>query len=63
VLSLCCLVRGPGCAVPGSVLAGIMVVLALCVPAEPTVIPVKRSIASGCMCARCVLAEIMVVCV
>ena len=43
LLSLCCSVRTPGCAVPGRVLA-------LRVLAEPTVIPVRRAIASG-LCA------------
>ena len=60
MLSLRCPVRGPGCALPGSVLAGTMVVLGLCVLAE---LPVRLAIASGCMCARRLLSEQRVVCV
>ena len=63
VVRLGCPVRGPGCAVPGHVLARSMVVQAPCVLAEPTLIPVRRAIASGCMCARRVLSEDRVVCV
>ena len=63
VLSLCCPVRGSGCVVPGRVLAGTMVVLALYVLAEPTVVPVRRAFASGCMCARRLLSKHRVVCV
>ena len=61
LLSLCCPVRGTGCAIPGRVLAGTMVALALRVLAEPTVIPVRRAIASDYMCARHMLSDPRVV--
>ena len=63
VLWLCCPVDGPGCAVPGCAPAGTMLMPALRVLAEPTVVPARRAIASGCMCAQRVLAEPRVVCV
>ena len=62
VVRLCWPVRGPGFTVRGCDPAGIMVVLALCVPAEPMVIPGRRAITSGCTRARRVMAEPRVVC-
>ena len=55
--------RGPGCAVQGCAPAGTMVVLALRVIAEPTVVFVRRALASGYIFAQRVLAEPKVVCV
>ena len=63
VLWLGCHVRGPGCAILGCAPTGSMVVLAMRVFAEPMLVPVRRAIASGCTCARRVLAEHRVVCV
>ena len=53
---------GPRCAVPGCAPAGIMVVLALRVSAEPLGLPGRRVIASGCTRTRRVLSEPKVVC-
>ena len=55
--------RVPGCAVAGCAPAGTMEVLALRVLAEPMVVPDQRTVASGFMFARRVLAESRVVCV
>ena len=52
-----------GCVVSNCAPARTMVVLALRVLAEPTVVPVRRAIPSGYICARRVLAELKVVCV
>ena len=62
VVGLCCPVCGPGCTVPGDSHAGTMISLALRALAEPMVVPSRRAIASRFMCARCVLADIRVVC-
>lgn len=47
---------------PGFAIARTMVVLALYVLAEPMIVPARCAIASGCTCARRVLAEPMVIC-
>ena len=52
-----------GCVVSGCAPAGTTVALVVCVLANPAVLPVQRSIASGYIFARRVLAEPRVVCV
>ena len=52
-----------GYVVPGCAPAGTTLALVLRVLAETTVVPVRRAIASGYICARCVQAEPKVVCI
>ena len=62
VVQLFCSVFEPRYAVPGYANAGTFIVWTLRALAEPMVVPVRLAIASGCMCARRVLAEPKLVC-